>query len=299
MVNPSIKCTFAFTLAGASWTETHYSYGVTSFVNLRPFAIDYANKRAQTLGAYAALTEIRLSDVTNPRDTYLVPPTSFNGLSPFDYPTTQRNQEAVDADQPNSSIQLRIETEALPKTMYLAGVPDDVIGTQPRTTRNLTADFNPNWRASLLSWIGSGPDPAAGTLIGGNWGCLVKAPTGRQVCTAQQAAAPLAAYAAVQAQAPLAGGVGDKVLVTGFRSVNPRQKGLSGVYKILAIQSGNVYVLAGTTAAQAANVKPLPGHVADLSYKVAKYTSCTPLKGTSRKRGNSFGRPAGKSKTLR
>lgn len=294
-----IKVTFIFNNGRASPTESHYSSAGTTFASVGPQAAQLATLRASLLGYGATLNQVRLSDSANPRDVILLDASTFNGKGPYNAPATVPGAAQVDVDQANASVLARVLTSRVPKNYYLSNVPDDIIGTGMLDGTNLTPSFNPQWFSYWQTYAGIAGNPPANALCSGRWGCLEKQPSNQQVCTAAVPIGAYAPFASVITAQPLAAIVGGKILVKGFRSVNPRLRSLSGVYKVLAILTGNQYVLAGTTAAEVANVQNLPGSAYDLTYSVATYTYATLVKGTSRRRGGSVGLPRGRSRTRR
>lgn len=291
-----LKLVIGFQQGRASPTESHYFVSAATFSTAIPQAVALLNLRAALLGGAAYITSAVIHDIANPRDVQLLDPSLYTFQGPYPVETEQPTAALENSDQPNSAVLVRINTNALPKNLYLSLIPDDIIGTRFSNPPNVDFSANPAWIAAFTAWWG-GPNPSSASLCGGRWGNLQKTPTNKQVAVPIVPAAPWAAYAALQLGGALAGVTGSKILVKGFRRINPRLPGLSGVYKILQVLSGNTYVLANTQAAQVANVQPEPGQAYDLAYTVTPYISATIVKGTTRKRGGSYGAPRGRSRT--
>ena len=95
-------------------------------------------------------------------------------------------------------------------------------------------------------------------------------------------------------------GVGSKVNITGFRRVNPRQPGLSGIYKIVGIippvapaTTPWIYALAETQGVAIANVEGV-GQAAPLDLTFQQYFAFDTIRASGKKRGGRYGLSLGR-----
>jgi hypothetical protein len=300
VITPGQSVTMLFSDVNQTWSETHWSVTSPGFAALSPLATSLANLRVSLLGYGARLLAVRMSDLGNPRNVQYVTGNNLNLTNPLygtGGPTSIAGAAQSDAAIANTAVQLLLRTSGPNKRLYLAGNPQDATGTDPTSQRGIEGGWNAAWYKAIIQYINvGGVATGAYGLCGGGWGCLAKLPTNPQSCVAVVPTGAYAGNAAVSTTNPLVSVVGQKILVKGFRSVNSKLKGLSGVYTILAIQSGNVYVLSKTSALQVANVQSLPGTAFDLKYQVCPYTFGTFSKAGSRKRGARVFAPAGRFK---
>lgn len=286
-----IKVTMFIAVGKKTFSETHVCIATSNIGDTYPFAAALATARAKLLGYGALIQRVRISDTTPGKQRQV----AYLDTAAYTSVSALTKTASGDTDEANSALQLRFTTPAQPKTMYLAGVPNDILGPFFDEVDFIQAEIDPVWLQSYLAYAGGLLGTPISQLTNGNWGCAQKSTLAPQVATAVVPGAPWVGNAAVATAAPLAAIAGSRILVKGFRSINPRAKGISGVYIVAAVLAGNVYVLSGTTAAQVANVKTLPGTAADLTFAPQRYTGCVPIKAATRKRGGRVFLPLGRS----
>lgn len=313
---------FAPTLTGDkrySWTESHWLPG-TSNADLSTYdtkAVNLANARLGLCASNVQLLSVRLSlfniDVNGrplaarQRNRILVPgDTAVSGRVQQNkglnaqgaIATNPLTSTPVYCDQPKSCVQCFLDGQIAgggglgTGTLFLAGVPDDIIQTGPGGTPDVNAvpGWNGAWIAFLnelkndgFAFLGTTQPPSKGPIPILRW--------------ANEAASPFRLMFTIGANTF---NVGDKVHIRRVRALVAKGQTGNGIWKIDATAGpdalGNfTYTLkntGGLTASYASD-----GTAESVTQSFFTYLGTgTPQRATTRKRGATYGAARGKSR---
>ncbi len=306
-----LKVDLFMALNGQTYSESHY-YLLGNTLPVLPGPFTYlAALRAACLGYGAALTGIRISTVPASGTTQDL----YFGISqyvpvwPLD-PIGGTYQATI----PNDAVLIRMTSGlfgAFPeKSLYLASPPSVAISTLTRDPADLgsNAAFNTALGQYMYLLTGAITPNSTSTATQGQWGYRV-----RDRSTPFQAGVPVtnAGYPGMIGiptfnQLPNVGflpGNTHEIYITGYRRINPRLQGLSGVWRVGAILPPVAPAVFPWTyfLLNSGNVSPTNfstiGQAAPLAYLYEPYGPFWSVdKAVTRKRGESIGARRGRSK---
>lgn len=221
-------------------------YGFTETHNHNAVSIDAAINDARALmkarlkiGGYPLQARgVRLSMETVLRDSQVLPGSDFVGDNPlpFDYSSPKAGGTAIpnDSDQPKSCLILRAESSDVSrKTIYLAGIPDVLVGENPVGPRNVALT---QWQSAFDAWrllltgppsvwgfVGRTVDPTV-TKRSRILGVITDPTTGIKGCIILAPVGGIPVYSRMQ--------------VTGIGRVDRKQESLNGIWTVSAVDSG-------------------------------------------------------------
>jgi hypothetical protein len=294
------KCTLFFNSGVQGWTESWTNCAVANLDDMETDSRALAMKRLAICGLGVELVGIRISNQDAVPPVSRPIPIQANGLenSPVaaDASVTGYSDPVTRAaDVSYSDLLLMCRTAAgRKKLVWLAGMPDALIRTDPNGIDLTPAANNATWLANYQLW--------RALVQGGKWGFV-----GRD-----KASTDVLPQAIVQWVAPggagsniafvLNGGSiyspGDQVAVTGTRAVNKANRVPNGKWIVQQVQSINSgtqtqYTL-NASAAIDVTVIFKPGTVAKVAYDKFVITAVQVLRQGEHKRGRPFGGARGR-----
>lgn len=290
-----VKVTMFFNAGRYSWSESHYLIAATTFQQaLTPSAL-LANSRFALLAEFCNLIGVRLSSVPANRQVYDLPP--------FDWPGTVSlgTLPAIDPQYEPIFTSLMVNLQAVGgnKNLYLAGVPDAIVSTNPVYNGGYapTAAF----AQALLVYL-TLLTSKSGALA--SWGYRARLPGTMQNVIDVGTQSGYGNNIGVSTAADPGLPDGSEAYTVGFRTINPRVPNLSGAYKVLHVippgsgSSAFTTVLNETGNVEADNFLTL-GKIGPLTFQYLSYANYGPPKIVRRKRGGSYGAPRGRSRVRR
>lgn len=290
-----IRITIFMTTDTFTWTESHYHVSATTIAAAATDAASLAAARLKILTKPAAIVGYRLSDTALPRQAQFSPLPGNQWIGSYLFPGTSVIDQY--ADRPYSVvIPEYVGVNGRTSRGYMAGVPDQIVSEDPEEVGGLDPTFSPGWVKAFNRYM---------VTLAAAWGWRRISNAGTVpvigVDTTTHPAGELGVT--VGAAINFAGGP-VKVNITGFRSVNPRKRGLSGIYSVDQTDATYpptakpfTYFLRGTSAANGANLTTQLGSVAPLAYLIEQYASADIIRATHRKRGVSALAPRGRSRS--
>lgn len=294
------RCTFFFRDDPYGFSEAHVLTTASSIAGAEGKAIALVKKRVNLLGPPARFDFARLSMEGVFRDSQVFTANDWSIPLPPIYTMSGAGvpDEPNDADQGKSCIQLRMEaTTTARKSLYLAGIPDPIIGTDPEGPRSIQYA---QWFKYFNSWRNE--------LVSNGWGFRARTPA-----TGAYARIPVVGLVA-QAGTSFIGlvcpnnvltfAVGQEVQTTNFKMSNRAYFPLNGKWQISAITTNspvagqNTYFLLGSAGVPIDQVA-INGTVQLIDFSDVAYTNVQIWKQTTRKRGNRFIVPPGRRSTRR
>jgi len=268
-------------------SETHNRVTVTDIASAVNDAKNLVKARMRCMGEGVVFVECRLSMEGVWRDSFIISAADMGPLGTQSGILTSgvQLQEPASPDQAKSCLLLRLQaTPQQHRPLYAAGIPDAVIGENPRENR--AQNFPQFWQA-LTAYMDY--------LTSGLWGSVFRPlPTGtftwfKSSGYANDANTGLFGFDMLGATATF--NVGDKVQLRNFAQVNRAYATPNGQWQIqsilvdMPIAGTNRYLLFGSSGVAATTVK-LPGYVQRIDFSTVQYQSWTLLGQTTRKRGN-------------
>jgi len=281
-----------------SWTESHY---LLNFSALPPVGIvgptpldavvgSYSTLRTATLGNYAVVDSIRVSEV--PANRLVADYFTTYSVSPPVWPADPTG-DVYSSDRAYSAVLVRMLGSIGNKNWFLAGVPDSTIQTGPLNRRGISLGGSPGWLARFTAFMSF--------LTSGNaFGFRSRTADGQIQAQGLVTNAAFPAMIGVVTAVTLGLNVGQSVLVKGWRRNNARLGPLTGGYVIGGVlppttpATNWTYFLLNTAAVNPTNFLGL-GTIGPLSFQFIPYEGFEPIKAVSHKRGASYGAPRGRS----
>lgn len=296
----TIKATFHFLSARYTPSETHYNNLFSTPGLAIPACVAYAALRVPCLGNFAGLIAITISTVPASRLVDSVDSSLWAAAPTWPADPTG---DVYSADRPYSSLLVRMAGGGSIRNWWMALCPDALLqtpgqGNAPGVSFASAPAFGARYGAFMNYLI----NPANG------WGFMTRTNDFPITALGLATNAGFPGLIGVQTAAPLIlttpptpAGVGSRVNITGYRRVNPRQTGLSGLYKVAGIvgpvapaTTPYLYLLAGTQGVALSNVSGI-GSIAPLDMTFQSYFSFDTIRATGKKRGGRYGLSAGKS----
>jgi len=296
-----IRCTFFFQEDIFGFTETHVLTAVTDPALARQPCLDLLKKRLLVSGPPVECVGIRMSQLGVFRSFLNITPDQIGNTEspPVIYGTGGDSLSGPnDADQPKSCVLLKMDHDSKThRNMYLAGIPDIIIGEDPKGVR-----FGPvaTWYKAYKAWVAQ--------LIKGNWGFVAKAPN---VPPTDQKAVKGVTFNNVTNQVgvylPTVGGAwiqGALLQLQGFTRTNVAYASLNGKWAIASVQADSP--VAGQSTYYLLNSSGVPisqivkfGTAQLYDTQAVTYVDVGIESQTTRKRGNRFLVPLGRRKTIK
>lgn len=282
------KLTMYMSVFRQAWSEAYLNSGVWPSSQATQNITTLLAARAALLGANAQLFSARVSGFPANRlvtdlDNFSFPVTGQ--WNPRDLPLEANSNIA------NVSLMMTFGTTVGQKRIYLAGLPDAVI--------NSDAVAPLNYMPATITGFAATLDTFVNALIAGGWGCRSWKATVPIQSLGLQAGIQTPPLIGVQLATAQPWAVGQKVLLGGWRRINPRSPGLSGVYTIVGVPPATqttppfVYYLFGTQNVSPTNFKTI-GTIGLLSFEIVPFNGPPDLKGVTRKRGGRSLLPLGR-----
>jgi hypothetical protein len=261
---------------------------------LNQAVVSLMNARTNLMGNNVTALLYRLSVPNVPHSTNTVFATPQpNGNSPI------QQTPAISwggSDVPNTSLKITAKSgQAQPRNMYLAGLPDALLQTNP---------VGPNWSAAGLAGFQNYWNIWSSIILNGQWGTnfLNRLPAGQPVNIAywqQSTVAPFNLQFAIPTTSGYQPSVGSIVhirkVLMGVTGV-PRPLGRWKIKSTSADGSGNnLYELDQSSAYQAVLIQQA-GTVESVTFGYQPFVSLSNYLQTSRRRGIGPVRPRGRSK---
>jgi hypothetical protein len=283
------RATFFYNAPPYGFSETHVCTTASSITAAINNAYQLAKLRMLLCGppctfAYARLSMegvFRDSQVFTPAE-WVVPPPPPVSMAGGGVPT-----EPNDADQGKACILLRLNAgDSRRSSLYLAGIPDPIIGTDPQGPR---AQQYAAWLTLFNNWMNY--------LLNNNWGAIYRTlPAGafQQVPVVGVVTQALTNWIGVVVPTNvLTFTVGQSVQLTGFRMSNRAYFPLNGKWTISSVTANspvagqNTYYLYNSQTVSADTVTNiLNARIQLIDYSPYNYTTVQILNQTTRKRGN-------------
>lgn len=287
-----VKLTMFFSLNRSAWSEA-YLLNVSNSEVLPQGATDFVNTRCSLLGVGAELFALRLSNFPANRAVNDVDVSIFT--SSGSWPTGMAS--IYNAAEPNVAVLVKCGSGgAGSKNIYLAGCPTGLVRASGGPQINLFP-ANPTGWASLFKNFQK-------ALTSGLIGYRTWLTTLRVQSLGLQSGPQVPPLIGVQLPTVQAWTVGQKVLLGGWRRVNPRAAGLSGIYTLAGVPPAGqvgppyVYYLLNTSQVNPTNFKSI-GTVGLATFSFTAITSANLDEGTTRKRGGRVFLPVGRSSARR
>lgn len=295
------KVTMGWDYAGQAPTETYISADSSASTAVTRIQ-KLIDKRNQLIANVVNWRGVRFSIYGSTRRSVFYPPGSRR---PFDFPnpviipstgsyTPTANKDDY-PDQIKSSLQLRFTYDVdRTSTRYLSLAPDNVLVGTP-------TGYAPGKDAKWAGWL----DEFIGVLINDNWS--IRAQKGVAVNPKveirgwiQAQAAPSNMGFVVDAAPPIGVVKGGKVKIESVRRKGTDALSYNGTYIVDELNTtlGPTYLavyLRGTADGDVESIKLL-GTARKIEYDVFPILKVEPIKATTHKRGNSFGRQRGRQK---
>ncbi|HKV98066.1 MAG TPA: hypothetical protein VJR90_11350 [Gammaproteobacteria bacterium] len=282
------KLTMYFSLYRSAWSEAYLNQQSFSPNFVPTQASQLMAARAAMLGHNAALFAARISAFPANRQVTDVDQFTFAVTGNW---TGNEQFGEQKSNIANVALMIRMQTNVGQKLIYAAGCPDGVISGDNLPPSNIEAGNVQGFTGAVLTFIN--------TLVTGGWGCRSWKATVPVQALGLQSGTQVPPLIGVQLAAQQPWTVGQKVLLGGWRRVNPRSPGLTGVYTVVQVppagQAGPpfVYYLFGTQNVSPTNFKSV-GTIGLLQYEVAPFLSGQMDRGVTRKRGGRSLLPLGR-----
>jgi len=282
-------------------SETHwYLPGVVSLENAIIPAIVMANKRVELLAGNCSLLMIRMSDDAVRGDSARVLPDN-QPHGQMALMSSSTIPKTITCDQPNSVVLVRgRNTATTKKNLFLMGIPDQVIRTQPAgPDLDVVNTWRQRWNTFRDHMIGA--LAGIGGALAPLWGFRARSlsdETGRKeiVNWTQSAGAPPNLILHIPT-GQLNVAVGKLLQVRNVKMLIPGTPRPTGMWRVHAktVSAGNdLFELRSTSGYDAAAIDE-PGTAEPVTYSYFPYTSLTTEGQTTRKRGVSSAAARGKS----
>ncbi len=292
----AVKVTMFMQQGKYTWSEAHYLLNYFDFPSALAPAYGMCTLRAKCLGNNAALVGCRLSLAPSNRQVYDLNPQVWpaHGSWPSD-----PGGGNYSSDLAYSALLVKVLGVTSSKNLYFAGVPDNVILTDPSAPDGYVQ--TPSFATPFYNYMVFIASLAGNTGVG--FRSRDKSQDVFSLGLVTNALYPNAI--GVQAISALPGiGLHSEVYLSGWRRSNTRIPGLSGAYQVVGyipagISGGNDTYFLGETG----NVSPTNflglGNIGPLLYNYIGYQGWDVRKAVSRKRGGSYGLPRGRSRATR
>lgn len=297
-----VRCTFIMRGDVFAITETHVYLTSSALNDAETSALKLFKLRLALSGFPTRPTALRMSVVGSPRVFRTLGAEDLAGIAPVanNYKDKQGNFVNNNSDQAKSCLQLSADyADTRHKKIYLAGVPDVVIG-DPDEPGHIVD--NAWWLALFNSWR----NELTGTAK--PWGFIARSDpagplakvqvqsVGNQVGTQNFGIATLGAIPNIA--------LGSMLQTTRFKRSNLAFRSPNGIFQVSAIDqnapaNGFTTYYFRSTSDVSANVITKLGFVQPIDYTSYKYQRLTIDKDTTRKRGNRVLATPGRRKTLR
>lgn len=291
------------------WSESHIRMDAGTADDVVAPAIALANKRIVLFGKGPTMDAVRISDVAVNRDALLlVAGNTYNGAQLLDKdPGVNAQSSTIDRhDQPNACIKIRLlNNNARYKTLYLAGVPDNLIISEPA---GAGLQFNQAWLTNFWPAYLQELCPQGSTS---KWGFRARANKSENTKVEAKDIKAVGIVDNVTGYVRIAvvttddrANLGETVQIRGATRQNPSYKGINGQWKVAAkitdwpAAGYTGYDLRGTQGTNITNLRDL-GTVELVDYRYVPYVIGDLTGQTTRKRGVGGNRPRGRSSRKR
>jgi hypothetical protein len=273
------------------FSETHDYLGVTELVSPQADTKLLIKARMLCMGQGILFVGCRLSLEGVFRDSELILAADLGNLPTQS--TTQTGAGVPDAppdpDQAKSCLLLRLEaTSIMRRPLYMAGVPDAVIGENPRVNR--ARDYA-SWYNAFQAW--------GALLSNGKWGSVFRTPRGGPGGNPEFNVQGVlndpntGEFSIIMNDADVTFAAQQKIQLRLFQMTNRNYLPANGVWQIHAVNLGpgagqHTYALWNSSKVTAPTIK-LPGVARLVNFVTAAYDGPPQIIGqTTRKRGNRF-----------
>lgn len=284
----SIRATLLMSAGKYTWSESHYWIGGTTLQGSYNAGAALGSARAALLGQNARLDNVRMSEDGATRRVQYLDPALFDHVSRL---PPDMGDDVYTSDRPNSSVLVRFLSPVGYKLLYLAGIPDGMVVTDPLFPKGIK--ILPQWAAVWNTYKG---------LLAGTWGYRAKqnGPAGIVKFVITNSMYP--GKVGVQTDGLISLNSGDTVQLKGFRRENPRSKDLNGIWRVGQVTEPVspsptwTYFLERSSGVDPFNFYKL-GTIAKLEYQIVPYGGALIERAVTRKRGGSFMLPRGRLRT--
>jgi hypothetical protein len=291
----TVKVTMFMGAGSYSWSESHYLLGASTFQAAIQPAAQLATFRFGLLGDNAFIIGVRLSAVPANRQVFDLQPSNWPAeIVLGGNPSTEDQFEP-----PFTSLMLNLENANANKNLYLAGVPDNIVSTQPGHIGSYypTVAFGTALTVYMFFLLGQNSQ-------GTQWGFRSRQKMPAQAVIDVGTQAGYGNNMGLTTAADPGIPVGSEAYTLGFKTKNPRIPNISGAYKVVGViapGSGQPFWI--TVLGQTGNVDPNNfltfGFLEPLQFQYLQYQSYHFVRITHRKRGGSYGLPRGRSRARR
>lgn len=289
------KMTFFFQAFRYSWSEAYYGTGSPASGGGQSAAqSDLINARGAVLGNNATLTGVRVSSFPANRVAQDLDVSSNTTTGNWTQNTPLFENPT---NIPNVAVIFKCATPVGFKLIYVSGVPEGVVQADAVYPVNANPSTVVGWQAAAnrLSTV----------LSSGQWGCRSwKGTTPVQATGAPVSGPQVPPLVGIPVATLQPWVVGQKVLLSGWRRVNPRSPGLSGLFTLFAVPPASqvappfIYYLYGTQNVVPTNFKTT-GQIGLVNYVIEPFANAVIVKATTRKRGVRTGGPLGRFSRVR
>lgn len=291
MAKVGVRVTMLFEEAGLSFSEAHTWVTDVDMSQVKEPAKVLVQTRANVCGTGVTLRGVRLSKEADFRDSMVFSAKDIQGIK---FPSAAlftsgakpiATGYAREADQTKACVLLRAESGTVKrKSIFLAGVPDVVLGTDPSGPK--IALF-PAWEEALQNYIAQ--------LIVDSWGFMARSPQTGELAPRRVVSVVVQPVTnrlgIVIATGGAAYTLGSDIQTRLFKRSNPAYTSLNKIWQISQVSLGSpvagqdTYYLLGSETVPVSTITKL-GVVQGVEYSPAEYTNIQPQGQTTRKRGN-------------
>lgn len=300
MAVTGIRVTMFFEDSPFGISESHIFVLANEITPAIPEALKLIKARMKIMGSGVKAVGCRLSKEGVFRDSQVLDTDDLAGLSnDFNVFKNSEGRDAPnEADVAKYAVLLRAESGTRRrKPIYLAGVPDVVIGTRP-----------PGPELALQPWWTADFNKYKTLLQSGKWGFVAKGIAGEDMPQPTIVAGVLTqvgtGLVGIYTGGAIAGDVlKDGLQLRGFRMSHPAYPKLNGSWQVAQVEAGpgagqTTYWLRNSTSVIASTVVRT-GTAERIDHFTVAYTKVQAIGQTSRKRGNRFLAGPGRRRVLR